>query len=147
MYDILLGIHNLLRWFFLAAAVYAIFRSVNGLRRNDVFSKADNQAGTFLLIFAHTQLLIGLILWFMSPSVQMALADFGNAMHTHDLRFKMLEHPLTMIIAVALIQVGRIRSKKAYSDADKFRRSLMFYSIGLILVLSRIPWNMPMWRF
>jgi hypothetical protein len=53
-----------------------------------------------------------------------------------------------MIIGVVLIQVGRIRTRKAYADVDKYKRSLIFYGIGLLLILSRIPWgNSPLYRF
>ncbi|MFY8190250.1 MAG: hypothetical protein ACOVK9_04730, partial [Bacteroidia bacterium] len=96
---------------------------------------------------AHSMLLLGIILWFISPNVQVALSNVGAAMKDKALRFTLLEHPLTMIIAVALIQIGRIRSKKAYADLDKHKRSLIFYGIALVLVLSRIPWNVPIFRF
>ncbi|MCG9878978.1 MAG: hypothetical protein MH472_00120 [Bacteroidia bacterium] len=83
----------------------------------------------------------------MSPNVQAAAQNMGAAMKDKALRFILIEHPLTMIIAVALIQIGRIRSKKAYADLDKHKRSLTFYGIALVLVLSRIPWNVPFIRF
>jgi hypothetical protein len=42
MYSTLLIIHNLLRWVFLAAAIYAILRSVLGLMNKNVYNKNDN---------------------------------------------------------------------------------------------------------
>jgi hypothetical protein len=57
------------------------------------------------------------------------------------LRALVIEHPLTNIIAVVLIQLGRIKSKKAYEDSSKHMRSLVYYGIGLLLILSRIPWG------
>ena len=147
MNDIILTAHNLLRWVFLAAAVYAIYRAFSGMKNKSPFGKEDKSAGAILLGTAHTQLLIGIILWFSSDKVQQALTDFGGSMHVKDLRFSMLEHPLTMIVAVALIQFGRIKSKKAYADIDKHKRCLINYGIALVLVLSRIPWNAPMFRF
>ncbi len=141
MYDLLLTIHNLVRWFFLAAALYAIFKAVKGVSGNAVYTKSDVTAGALLLAAAHTMLLLGLILWFISPNVQAALSNAGASMKDKAARFVLIEHPLTMIIGVALIQIGRIRSKKAYADLDKHKRSLIFYGIALVLILSRIPWN------
>jgi hypothetical protein len=141
MYDLLLTIHNLVRWFFLAAALYALFKAVKGVSGNAVYSKSDMTAGALLVASAHTMLLLGLILWFISPNVQAALAQMAVSMKDKAARFILIEHPLTMIIAVALIQIGRIRSKKAYADIDKHKRSLIFYGIALVLVLSRIPWH------
>ncbi|MBC7381942.1 MAG: hypothetical protein H7296_02985 [Bacteroidia bacterium] len=141
MYETLLTIHNFLRWLFLAAAVYAIFRALQGTRNQTPFGKEDKTAGAIFLGTAHSQLLIGLFLWVLSPVVQQALNDVSASMHNKTLRFQMLEHPLVMIIAITIIQIGRIKSKKAYADLDKHKRCLVYYSIGLILVLSRIPWS------
>jgi len=148
MYSTLLIIHNLLRWVFLAAAIYAILRSVLGLMNKNVYNKNDNTAGSILVALSHTQLLIGIILLFVSPVIQAAMQDMGAAMKDKTLRLQLIEHPLTMIIGVVLIQVGRIRTRKAYADVDKYKRSLIFYGIGLLLILSRIPWgNSPLYRF
>ncbi len=147
MYEILLPAHNLLRWVFLAAALYTIFRAMKGSLNQSPFGKDDNTAGAIFLASAHTQLLVGLILWFISNPVQTAMADMAASMHNPETRKLLLEHPLTMIIAVAIIQIGRIKSKKAYADLDKHKRCLWYYSIALILVLIRIPWGVPMFRF
>jgi hypothetical protein len=148
MYEFILPVHNLLRWFFLAAALYAIFRAFRGVSGGTPFSKDDKTAGTLLLAAAHSQLLIGLILWFISPNVQQALVNVGAAMKDKGLRLQLLEHPLLMIIAVAIIQIGKIKAKKAYADADKHKRSLIYFGIGLVLVLARIPWtSSPLFRF
>lgn len=148
MYEILLTIHNLARWLFLAAALYAMIRALQGVRNQSPFGKSDKTAGAVLLSIAHSQLLIGLVLWFISPKVQDAIAMIGASMKDSDKRLQILEHPLTMILAVVLIQIGRIKSKKAYADSDKHKRSLMYYGLGLVMVLSRIPWgNTPLFRF
>jgi predicted acyltransferase len=52
-----------------------------------------------------------------------------------------LEHPLINIVAIVLISVGYIRSKKLESSTAKFRSIYMMYAIGLVLILSRIPWE------
>jgi hypothetical protein len=149
MYSILLSGHNLLRWAFLAVALIAIFKAVLGLRGSNPFTAGDKKLGGILVALAHTQLLIGIILWFISPAVQGALTlGMKTAMGNPISRLQLMEHPLTMILAVALIQIGRIKSKKAYADTDKHRRSLIYYGIALVLILSRIPWgSSPMFRF
>ncbi len=148
MYDLLLSIHNLMRWLFLAAAIYAIFRAIQGVSNQSPFGKQDKTAGTLLLSVAHSQLLVGLVLWFLSPNIQRAMADMAVAMKDSVARLQLIEHPLVMILAVVLIQVGKIKSKKAYADLDKHKRSLIYYGLGLVLVLSRIPWgNAPLFRF
>jgi hypothetical protein len=148
MYEFLLPVHNLVRWIFLAAAVYAIFRAFRGMSGGTPFTKDDKTAGTLLVASAHSMLLLGLILWFVSPTVQLGLSNMAVAMKDKNLRLAVLEHPLINIIGIALIQIGSIRAKKAYADADKHKRYLIFFSIGLILILSRIPWGTsPLFRF
>jgi hypothetical protein len=112
------------------------------------FSKSDNTAAILLIALSHTMLLLGIILLFVSPIVQNAFSQ-GASVFMKDklLRLIVIEHPLTNIIAVGIIQAGRIYSKKAYLDSAKHTRSLVFYGIGLILILSRIPWSSsPLFR-
>jgi predicted acyltransferase len=52
-----------------------------------------------------------------------------------------LEHPVINILAILLISVGYIRAKKLTVSQSKFRSIYMMYAIGLVLILSRIPWN------
>lgn len=147
-YHILLTIHNVLRWAFLLAALYAIIRSLSGKLGNKPFTKDDTTAAKILIALTHTMLLLGIILWFVSPNVQAALAQGASVfMKDKVLRALVIEHPITNIIAVALIQIGRIKSKKAYEDSSKHTRSLIYYGLGLLLILSRIPWSTsPMLR-
>lgn len=147
-YTTLLLIHSWLRWAFLLAALYAIFRSINGKLNHKTFGKDDNTAATLLLALTHTMLLLGLILWFVSPNVQNALSQGASVfMKDKILRAMVMEHPLINILAVVLIQLGRIKSKKAYEDSRKHTRSLIYYGIGLLLILSRIPWgSSPLFR-
>lgn len=141
-YSTLLLIHSWLRWAFLLAALYAIIRSLNGKINNKPFGKEENTAAKVLVALTHTMLLLGLVLWFISPNVQQALSQ-GASIFMKDkvMRALVMEHPLINIIAVVLIQLGRIKSKKAYEDSSKHMRSLVYYGIGLLLILSRIPWG------
>jgi len=58
------------------------------------------------------------------------------------LRLTSLEHPLINIIAIALITVGWVKHKKATLNNSKFKSITVFYGIGLLLILSRIPWKL-----
>jgi len=45
-----------------------------------------------------------------------------------------------MIIAIALITIGFSLSKRAQESITKFKRVAVFYLLGLIIILSSIPW-------
>ena len=140
MYSTILFLHNLLRWGVLLGGVYAITKSALGLINKRDYTSSENRAHMIFVIFCHTQLLLGLILYFTSPIVHEALANMGATMKDAKLRLYGVEHISINIIAIALIQTGRTLSKKATESALKHKRSLIWFSIGLLLILSRIPW-------
>jgi hypothetical protein len=58
------------------------------------------------------------------------------------LRLTSLEHPLTNIIAIALITIGWVKHKKLTTSESKFKTFSIYYSLGLLLILSKIPWQL-----
>ncbi|MES2559133.1 MAG: hypothetical protein V4590_05300 [Bacteroidota bacterium] len=148
MYATILFLHNLIRWGVLLGGLYAITKSALGLIHKREYTSKENMAHTLFVAFCHAQLLLGIILYMVSPRVDQALANgFGAAMKNADDRFLVLEHIMTMVIGVAFIQIGRTLSKKATDAMAKHKKSLIFFSIGLLLILSRIPWqNSPLFR-
>jgi hypothetical protein len=146
MYATLLSVHNLLRWAVLLGGLYAITKAVLGIMHKRDFTKQENLSHALFVGFCHLQLLLGLILYFISPVVDQALANgMGAAMKDPASRFVAVEHISTMIIAIVLIQVGRTLSKKQTEAMAKHKKAVVFFSIGLILILSRIPWKAAMW--
>lgn len=117
--------------------IIVVINAFMGIISKKQFTDKDKKLGLFALIFSHIQLLLGLILYFVSPMVQ----SFGVAMKDSTLRLYALEHPLINIIAVALITIGWSKHKKAADDKNKFKSFAVFYTIGLVLILSRIPWK------
>ena len=95
-----------------------------------------------LLVFAVVNSFIGkssgIILYFVSP---LGSASFGQ-MSDKALRLTSLEHPLINIIAIVLITIGWSKHKKATESVAKFKSIALFYGLGLVLILSRIPWSL-----
>jgi hypothetical protein len=140
MYGALTPIHSLLRWVVLILLLTAIIKSLSGLMSKRAYAPSDNKISLFLMISAHTQLLIGILLYFVSPLVQFN----GEALKTPEVRFFTMEHSVMMIIAIALITIGRISSKKAATDESKFRKSFIFFLIALLIIFMSIPWPFHM---
>ena len=142
MYTLFLTLHSWLRWAVLIAGLVAVIRGGSG-----------NQAsGRWYTILLDTQLLIGLLLYFvLSPITAAALGDFGAAMRVPQLRFFAIEHVLGMIIAIALAHVGRGRVKKAPIER-RARVAAIFYGLSLVAMLASMPWpgmpaGRPLFRF
>jgi len=140
MYDILIIIHNILRWGVLISGIIAITKAAKGVINKSDFVKADNTSQLVFVMICHTQLLIGLVLYFISPKVDEAFKS-GMMMKNADFRFIGVEHIATMVIAIAFIQVGRTLSKKASESLSKHKIALRYFAIGMILILARIPWS------
>lgn len=90
-------------------------------------------------ISAHLQLLIGFIIYFTSPLGFQSISAENMKISLSRLYF--LEHPLLMAIAIILITIGYSKAKKTPDAKQANKKVLIFYTIGLILILSRIPWS------
>ncbi|MEX2379248.1 MAG: hypothetical protein WD530_00775 [Vicingaceae bacterium] len=140
MYTGLLHLHNLLRYVVVILLIIAVVKSFIGWFGKKEYTTADNKISLFLLISVHLQLVIGLVLYFMSPVVETALSDFGAAMKDPVLRFWGVEHIASMVIGIAIITLGRIMAKKGKNDASKFRRQAVYFLLAMVLIFSSIPW-------
>ena len=142
MYQGLLHAHNGFRWLVLIALVFAVLLAASGLVSKRIWSRTDNLSGLILVMIMDIQFLVGIVLYaFVSPITKAAFADFGAAMKNSDLRFYAVEHILLMIVALALVHIGRAKSKKNVAPLKKYRAATIFYGLALVLVLAAIPWD------
>ena len=127
-------------WAYLALLllVIAVVNSIVGMTSKKEFTPKDRKIAILGLIGTHMQLLVGLILYFVSP---LGFSSLGQ-MSDKALRLTSLEHPLINIIAITLITIGWVKHKKLANSESKFKTFSIYYSLGLLLILSRIPWNL-----
>lgn len=139
MYELLQKLHSWWAYLALIVLLIAVVNALIGYASKKSFESKDLRISLFALIFTHVQLLLGLAVFFVS---QKGIKAFGieGAMKNPELRLTMLEHPLINIIAIALITIGWSKHKKVAQEL-KFRKILFFYGIGLLLILSRLPWS------
>lgn len=142
MYEIIQPVHSYIAYAAVAMLVIATFNGIIGLVKNKMFTpEKDFRVSLFTLIICHIQLLIGLILFFVSPSGLNAIQELGMGGLTSATRLLAVEHPFINIIALVLITIGWSRHKKFLDGKKKFKSIAIFYGIGLVLILSRIPWG------
>ena len=137
MYETIKSVHSILAYAALGLLLLASINAIFGLTSKKLFTDKDLRLSLFTLIICHIQLLVGLILYFVSP---LGSAQLGN-MKDAAMRLTSLEHPLINIIALVLITIGWSKHKKEESNNGKFKKIAVFYTIGLILLLSMIPWT------
>ena len=142
MYPILLTSHSVLRYAVLLLLIGVIIRFGLAKIFKRQYNDLDDKLSLFTLIFTHIQFLLGLALYFISPITRAAMSDMSAAMQDESLRFWAVEHIVIMTLAVIMITIGRVRAKsKGLRTDEKFRRVIIFYSIGLVLIIAGIPWE------
>ena len=143
MYNFIQKFHSGWAYLALLLLVVAVINAVIGMTSKKEFTAKDRKIALFGLIATHIQLVVGLILYFVSEVGFKAFAIEG-AMKIPALRLTMLEHPLINIIAITLITIGWSKHKKATSSKAKFKSIAIFFGLGLLLILARIPWSLWM---
>jgi hypothetical protein len=141
MYAILLALHSLIRWLVLASLLFALYRAYRGWLTNKPYTKADHYARLAAATAAHIQLVLGIWLYIISPVVSYFLHNFGTAVHERGIRFFGMEHVTMMLIAIVIITIGSAKAKRKRTDKEKFRIMAIWFTIGLVIILSSIPWS------
>jgi len=143
MFDTLQFIHSYWAYVTLLIIVLATLNALKGLFTNSEFKHKDFRLSLFALIVTHIQIILGLFLYIYSPNAMKAIksSGMGAVMKDSLLRFSSVEHPLIMIIAVILITIGYSKHKNKEESNAKFKTLAIFYTIALVLILSRIPWG------
>ncbi len=130
MYNGLLHLHNVLRWVILIFLVLALLHSFTrnaGIRRSSLW----------LMIAAHTTLLLGLYQWFTGGLGLKNIQNMGfsEVMKDPASRFWAVEHLAGMLIAIVLITIARGKAKNL-----NYKATGWLYFIALLIILAVVPW-------
>lgn len=136
------SLHSYWAYLVLLLLLLAVYRAISGVFMNKEYSPKMFQAALFTLIVTHIQLLIALSLYFTSNRFFIWF-DLGisEVMKTPVHRLYLVEHPLVNILAVVIITRGYSKHKKKRLSNPKYKTIAVHYTLGLILILSRIPWK------
>lgn len=137
--QIVMVLHNLTRWAVLVFGLWAVVKAISGVAGKRNYVSSDGKSNFLFMLSCDIQLLLGLLLYFFNSWFD-RLKDLGNNMKDAGNRFFTLEHGLMMIIAWILVHAGRVSVKRAVTPAAKHRRSLIFFGLALVIILSAIPW-------
>lgn len=134
MYESLKYLHSGFRFLVLLLVVLAIVQSLAGWLGKKTYTDGNRKLNLFAMISAHTQLLIGLAVYFVSPFVQ-----FGSqTMKEATTRYWTVEHIAMMIFAIVLITIGHSKSKKAALPEAKHRAIAIFYGLAVLVIVVAI---------
>lgn len=130
LYSFFKEAHSGFRYIVIVLVLLAIVRAFMGWLGKRPYGEGNRKLNLFAMISVHTQFLLGIILFFISPMVQFSKETMKNPIS----RYWTVEHWVMMIIAIALITIGHSKSKKAALPEAKHKAVAVFYLIGLILI-------------
>ena len=133
-YNIIQHLHSGFRYIVFILVLLAIIQSLAGWLGNKPYTETNRKINLFALISAHTQLLIGIVLLFLSPLVQFS----GASMKNDVTRYFTVEHWVGMLIAIVLITIGHSKSKRAVTPQSKHKAIAIFYIIAFIVIIATI---------
>lgn len=140
MQQVIFSLHSYNRYLLLIVLLFVLYRSFTGWFMSKPYAKADNGAGAALLGLTHLQLLLGLALFF-HPDTSWTRGLFngeGIDMSNPWQRYFVVEHTLSMLIAVVLIQLGRTFSKKAQDPKEKHRKVAIYTAVAVLIIVGTL---------
>lgn len=146
MYVFLLWLHSVTRWLVVIGGLAAIITAIWGLVAKREWDGIDKSTGVFFTSVFGIQVIVGLILYFISPWGVRGLGLLTNEDARVQAIFFSVYHIAMMLIALVVAQLGYSRAKRAESGPKAFRTALLGYGIGFLLVFLAIPWGIrPNW--
>jgi hypothetical protein len=136
---ILKFLHSYWAYLVLLIVVMATMNSIIGVITKKEFGAKDFRIALIALIVTHIQLLIGIFLYVFAN-------NFGDVemieiIKSATLRLKNIEHPIFMIIAIALLTIGYSKHKRKRTSSGKFKTLAVGYTLALVAMLLMIPWK------
>jgi len=142
MYNTVKTLHSFWAYLVLLILILATINAIIKFIGKKEYHAKDFRLSLFTLIVMHIQLLIGIVLFFASDYLSL-IREMGmsSIMKNSSLRSNIIEHPIIMILVVILITIGYSKHKKKLTSTSKFKTIAIFYTLSLLLVLAKIPWN------
>ncbi|MGB1183705.1 MAG: hypothetical protein ACPG4S_00980 [Schleiferiaceae bacterium] len=139
MYTGLLHLHHWMPFLWLLLMLVVLVQNFLVWKSNKPFNASLIRQNKITLILTHIQVTVGLIMLF-GFHLDM-FSDMGTLMGDSALRFKYVEHPVTMLLGAVLITIGNAKSKRGSDDAAKAKAVVVFFGLGLAAIMLRFPWS------
>ena len=109
LYQYINSVHSLCAYVVLIVLFLSTINALAGFFTKKEFTVKDLRLSLFTLIFSHIQLLLGLLLYAVTPRLMAWQMGAKIVMKDSLLRQLLVEHPLMNIIAVPLITIGWVK--------------------------------------
>ena len=152
-YSFLLSLHSWNRWAVLITLIWAIGNSYYKKRNQLTYSLKDQVSKFAVLLILYTQEVLGILLYAKSALSQFFIQNTGEGISLREVRFFGLEHITVMLLSLIVITIGSVKIHQSNLALDKHRLTAQWFGVGLLLILSSIPWSFsplisrPLFRF
>jgi hypothetical protein len=147
MYEVVLALHNLVRWFVVIIGLLTAGRTIWGWLVKSKWSEIERKMGVFFTVTVDIQLLFGLLLYFVFShwGFQALLENgFEYVMAQSEYRFYSIEHAAIMLLGIVFAHMGNSLSKKADESRKKYKRAAILYTVAVMLIIAGTPWSRPL---
>ena len=135
-------IHSYFAYLVIALLFISTLRFLFRYALSKEYTPTDFRLALTTFIVSHTQFFFCLSLYFISDKFSLWYELSFNEIVTSSInRLYLIEHPIVNIIAIVFITRGYSLHKKKRVSKPKFKAIGFNYLLGLVLLLSRIPWN------
>ena len=140
IYPILLLVHNALRWLVLVGLLASLGGSVWGWLRARPYQRIAQTLRVATTSLAHTQLLVGFYLYTKSPIVKYFWKFHPPYHEAPEFSFFGLIHIGLMLTSIVVMTIGSSKAKRQASAGEKFKTTVIYFGISLLLIFIAIPW-------
>ncbi|ARK09196.1 hypothetical protein A6C57_02025 [Fibrella sp. ES10-3-2-2] len=140
IYPFILLIHSALRWLVLGSVLAVLLSACTGLLQARPYRRADQTLRVVATSIVHTQFLIGVYLYTISPLIRYYWRNRSTLGEAPELSFFALIHIALMTTSVIVFTVGSSKAKRESDARQQFRTTAIYFSVGLLLLLLAIPW-------
>jgi hypothetical protein len=130
----------------LIGLLYTLIVHLEGLLTKRPYDRSDHTIRNIGKGFTELQLLIGFVLYFLLSPTMQSFFRTGISNSSGEALFFGVYHIAMMFVAVSVLSIGNGIVKKAQTDQEKFKKTLLFFSVALLLILLAIPWFRPLLR-
>lgn len=137
MYILFKNLHGIFAYLSLVLIALSIAYAMYGLTKKIAANKTSKIIFMMGLSAVHLQLIIGFLIYFLSP---LGISNISGEMMKNPVsRLYAMEHPIMMVLGIILVTFGYVKFKKSVEGNAKFRNVAIFYTLGMLCFLSRMP--------
>ena len=139
MYTGLLHLHHWMPFLWLLLILVVLVQNFLVWKSDREFTASLKRQNTITIVLTHIQVTVGLVM-LIGFNMDM-FSDMGTLMGDAARLFKYVEHPTTMLLGAVLITIGNAKSKRQEAAKSKAKTVVIWFSIGLLLIALRFPWE------